>query len=95
MPFHTTLDIISTTALDPYREKEGMYVYTHTYMHKYNYNGGVGYEFQCAQVQSNTTQVNTILHVHNQRLYDYFNLKAKTSVSGIQICQMTKIHTFQ
>jgi len=33
MPFHTMLDIISTTALVPYPEKERMYVciQTHTY----------------------------------------------------------------
>jgi len=30
MPFHTMLDIISTTALVPYQEKERMYVYIHT-----------------------------------------------------------------
>ena len=29
---------------------------------------------RCAQVQRNTAQVNTILDVHNQFLYDYFNL---------------------
>jgi len=45
MPLHTMLDIISTTALVPYQEEEGMYVYKHTYIH--NYNGVVGYEFQC------------------------------------------------
>jgi len=50
---------------------------------------------RCAQVQSNTAQVNTILHVHNQFLYDYFNLKTKTRVSDVQISQETKTHTFQ
>ena len=50
----------------------------------------------CAQVQRNTAQVsNTTLHVHNQFLYDYFNLKSKTSVTDIQVCQDTKTHTFQ
>jgi hypothetical protein len=50
---------------------------------------------RCAQVQRNTAQVNTILHVHNQSLYDYFNLKTKTSVGVVQICQETKTHMFQ
>jgi len=62
-----------------------MYVYKHTFIHNYSYNGGVGYEFQCksrcAQIQSNTAQVNTILHVHNQFLYDYFNIKTKKQMS--------------
>jgi len=50
---------------------------------------------RCAQVQRNTAQVNTILHVHDQFLYDYFNLNIKTSANDIQICQDTKTHTFQ
>jgi len=50
---------------------------------------------RCAQVQSNTAQVNTIRHVHYQSPYDYFNLKTKTSVAVVQICQETKTHTFQ
>ena len=45
---------------------------------------------RCEQVQSNTAQVNTMLQVHNQFLYDYFNLKTKTNVGDIQICQETK-----
>jgi len=50
---------------------------------------------RCAQVLRTTAQVNTILHVHNQFLYDYFNLKTKTSVTDVQICQQTKTPTSQ
>jgi len=50
---------------------------------------------RCAQVQRNTAPVNTILHVHNQFLYDYFNLNTKTSANDVQIYQDTKTHTFQ
>jgi len=41
------LDIIFTTALVPYYEKERMNVHKHTYIHNYSYNGIVGNEFQC------------------------------------------------
>ena len=50
---------------------------------------------RCAQVQRNTAHVNTKLHVLNQFLYDYYNLRNKTSVTDVQLCQDTKIHTLQ
>ena len=98
--FHTILDIIFTTALVPYQGKERMYVYkhTHTYtttvtMEVYHMHSNV--KSRCPQVQGNTAQVNTMFHVHNQLLYDYFNSKTKTTVGDVQLCQETKTHTFQ
>jgi len=73
-----------------------MYTNTHTYtitMEVLDTNFNVKSRY--AQVQSNTAQVNAILHVHNQLLYGYFNFKTKISVSNVQIFQKTKIHTFK
>ena len=75
-----------------------MYTNTHTYtstvtMEVYDINFNV--KSKCAQVWSNSAQVNKILQVPNQLLYDYFNLKTKTSVTNVQVCHKTKIPTFK
>ena len=79
-----------------------MYVYKHTYIHTYTstvtmevYDMNFNVKSRCAQVRSNTAQANKILYVHYQLLYDYFNLKTKTSVTHVQVCHNTKIPTFK
>ena len=79
-----------------------MYVCIQTHIHTYTstvtmevYDTNFSVKSRCAKVRSNTAQVNKILYVHSQLLYDYFNLKTKTSVRDVQVCHKTKIRTFK